>query len=293
MARRAWHAIVSAVWIACLAGVGEGAVRLVPDIPYVADADAAQRLDLRVPEQRGDGVLPVVVLVHGGGWSGGDKAGADKPNSGADITPWFEPLAEAGFLVVSINYRLAPAHRWPAALDDTRAALRWVRAHIAEHGGDPSRVAIMGHSAGGQLALFAAMPDDDGGALVQAVIGCAAVSDLVSDTQRRGGPSTSLQALLDLSPETTPDALVRLAEASPLMRVAAGYAPTLLLHGDADKTVPLAQSLAFAARLRELGGEVDLYVLPGAGHRLTEWSAKDPAWAGILTDWLRARFAVR
>jgi alpha-L-fucosidase 2 len=261
--------------------------RLRLDIPYVEAGDPLQVLDLRLPE--GNGPFPVVVLVHGGGWSGGDKSGADKPGSGADITPWFAPLEHAGFLVVSINYRLAPAHRWPACLEDTRAAVAWVAAHIAEHGGDPARVAILGHSAGGHLAFFAAMPVEGVPAPVRAAVGCAAVSDLVSDTVRRGGPSTSLQALFALSAETTPETLARLAEVSPLQRVTAAFPPTLLLHGEADKTVPIAQSLAFQARLHELGVRADLHVLPGAGHRLTEWDAHDPAWARVLTDWLHAR----
>ncbi|MEY4490139.1 MAG: hypothetical protein RIQ79_2647, partial [Verrucomicrobiota bacterium] len=96
-------------------------------------------LDVSVPD--GKGPFPVVILVHGGGWSSGDKAGAEKPGSGADITPWFAPLTEAGFAWVSINYRLAPAYRWPACLDDTRTAVAWVRAHATEFGGDPARLA--------------------------------------------------------------------------------------------------------------------------------------------------------
>ena len=153
----------------------------------------------------------------------------------------------------------------------------------------PARVAILGHSAGGHLALFAAMPVDGGPAPVRAVVGCAAVSDLVSDTRRRGGPSASLQALFELPAEVSPETWQRLAAASPLGGVSAAYPPTLLLHGDLDKTVPLAQSQAFQARLRELGVPCDLHVLPGAGHRLTEWGAHDPDWARVLTDWLRSR----
>lgn len=179
---------LTATWT-CLAAAG---VRMILDLPYVTDADAAQRLDLRIPERSGGDPLPVVILVHGGGWSGGDKSGAEKPNSGADITPWFAPLARTGFLVVSTDHRLAPAHRWPACLDDTRAAVTWVHRHIAEYGGDPERIALMGHSAGGHLAPLAALPTADGSTPIRAVVGCAAVSDLVSDTQRRGGPSTSL-----------------------------------------------------------------------------------------------------
>jgi acetyl esterase/lipase len=274
--------------LASLAGAAEGA-GLRRDIAYDDGSDPARRLDVSTPD--GAGPFPVVILVHGGGWSSGDKGEGVKPGSGADIRPWFEPLTEAGFVWVSINNRLAPANRWPACLDDTRAAVEWTRAHIADYGGDPARMAIMGHSAGGHLALFAATPAEAGGvAPVRAVVGCAAVSDLVSDTERRGGPSASLRMLFDL-PEGagSPEIMARLGEVSPVRLVAAGYPPTLLLHGDADKTVPLAQSQAFQARLRELGVDCDLHVLPGAGHRLSEWAARDPEWTRVLTDWLHAR----
>lgn len=290
MNRSGW---LMSVWIVTwcwMSPLRAGEARVLVDVPYVVDGDPAQRLDLRIPS--GEGPFPVVVLVHGGGWSSGDKSGAERPRSGADITPWFAPLAEAGFLAVSINYRLAPAHRWPACLEDTRAAVRWVREHVSEHGGDPSRMAIMGHSAGGHLALYAAIPTaDEAVSPVQAVVGCAAVSDLVSDTRRRGGPSASLQMLFDLPPEVGPGTYERLGEVSPQNLVGAGYPPTLLLHGDQDKTVPLEQSQAFRARLLEVGTACDLHVLPGAAHRLTEWTDHDPTWAKILTDWLSNRLS--
>lgn len=270
-------------------GWAAGEARVIADVAYVIDGDPAQKLDLRLPA--GQGPFPVVVLVHGGGWSSGDKAGAERPRSGADITPWFAPLAEAGFLAVSINYRLAPAHRWPACLEDTRAALAWVRGNIAEYGGDPARVAVMGHSAGGHLALYAGLPTEAGDAPVRAVVGCAAVSDLVSDSRRRGGPSASLQMLFDLPADAGEEAYAMLALVSPQYLVAEAYPPTLLLHGDQDKTVPLGQSQAFQARLGELGVECDLYVLAGAAHRLTEWSDHDPGWAKILTDWLQRKLS--
>lgn len=274
-------------WCAIFPFTGMRAATLTRDVVYREAGGETLRLDVSAPD--GAGPFPVVILVHGGGWSSGDKAGAEKPNSGADITPWFSPLTEAGFLYVSINYRHAPAHRWPACLDDTRAAIGWVRDHAAEFRGDPERIALMGHSAGGQLALLAAMPGAEGEpSPVSAVVGCAAVSDFVADVARRGGLSPSLQGLLALPVEPTPEVLEKLRALSPVTRIARGYPPLLLLHGEADKTVPLAQSSALQERARTLGVKCELYVLPGAGHRLTEWTTHDPAWAKVLTGWLRA-----
>jgi len=266
---------------------GLGAVEMWRDVVYGEAGGETLRLDIAKPD--GQGSFPVVILVHGGGWSSGDKAGTEKPGAGADIRPWFEPLTQAGFLWVSINYRLAPANRWPACLDDTRTALAWVRAHVAEFGGDPARIAIMGHSAGGHIALFAAVAAEGEATPVRAVVGCAAVNDLVADSKRRGGPSTSLQALFGLPPEMSPETLALLAAQSPINALKAGYPPTLLLHGDADKTVTLDQSIAFRQRLLALGGDCELHVLPGAGHRLAEWLVADPAWTRVLTEWLHAK----
>ncbi len=279
---------IAALAVASLSSVLAGP-RLARDLPYVPDGDPAQRLDICTPD--GAGPFPVVILVHGGGWGSGDKSGAERPNSGADITPWFQPLTDAGIAWVSINYRLAPAHRWPAQLEDTRAAVAWVRAHIAEHGGDPARLALMGHSAGGHLALMAAMPDPGEAAPVSAVVGCAAVSDLVSDSRRRGEISKSLQNLFGFAPDLAPVSLEALAAASPLGRISAACPPVLFLHGDADKTVPLDQSLVFQEKARAAGVRCDLHVLPAAPHRLTDWAKHDPEWSRVLIDWLRARWA--
>src|SRR5262245_33244030 len=82
------------------------------DIEYGQAGGVSLKLDASVPE--GEGPFPVAILVHGGGWSGGDKAGSDKPGNGADVTPWFAPLTNAKFTWFSINYRMAPDHRWPA-----------------------------------------------------------------------------------------------------------------------------------------------------------------------------------
>jgi alpha-L-fucosidase 2 len=278
-----------AAFFVLLAGVSAEAATLTRDVVYGEAGGETLKLDICTPD--GPGPFPVVVLVHGGGWGSGDKAGAERPNSGADITPWFQPLTDAGIAWVSINYRLAPAHRWPAPLEDTRSALAWVRGNIGKHGGDPTRLAIMGHSAGGHLALMAALPAPGEPAPVSAAVGCAAVSDLVSDSQRRGEVSKALQALHNLPPEITPAAIKVLAASSPLGRVGPGCPPVLLLHGDADRTVPLAQSNAFQDKVRSSGGRCDLDVLYGAPHRLTEWAKHKPDWSRVLTDWLHARWA--
>lgn len=253
--------------------------RFVRDVVY-GDADAAALLlDIAVPA--GDGPFPVALIVHGGGWMGGDKT--------RDIDPLFAPLTAHGMLWVSINYHLAPEVRWPAPEEDVRAAIRWVQTHIGAYGGDPDRVAIFGHSAGGQLAFMAAMAEQTAGRGVQAMIGMAPVTDFVADSERRGGPSISLQAFLDIDAELRDAVLPRLRETSPLFRLETAPPPVLILHGESDKTVPMTQTDAFAARVRELGGTCDVQVIPGAPHSVVEWDLHDAAWTDAMIAWLQAR----
>jgi acetyl esterase/lipase len=274
-----------------LAGFGQLATAEIRrDVEYGRSGDERLLLDVNVPE--GNGPFPIAILVHGGGWSAGDKSGSDKPGDGADVTPWFVPLMAARFTWFSINYRLAPQHKWPAALDDVRTAIRWIKTHATEFKGDPSTVALFGHSAGGHLAMCAATMGDVN-THVQAVVGCAAVTDLESDSERRGGLSTSLQNLLGLPQSITPDARQLLRELSPIEHVHPGMPAVLLVHGAGDKTVPLAQSEAFQARARAAGVTCDLIVIPNAPHRLLDWNKADPEWMAKVITWLKTRPAVQ
>lgn len=254
------------------------------DIEYGRAGEERLLLDAHIPD--GDGLHPVAILVHGGGWSRGDKSGLDEPSKGADITPWFGILSDAGFTWFSINYRLAPTHRWPAGFEDVQAAIRWVKAHAAEFKGDPHRIALFGHSSGGHYVCLAAT-DDDESTRVQAIVGVAPVTDLVADTERRGGLSPSLQNLLALPKEPTAEARQILRDLSPVNHLRAGLPPFLILHGDADKTVPLAMSQAFQEKLRAAGGTCEVMILPGAPHGLLAWAAAAPDYPARLIAWLR------
>jgi alpha-L-fucosidase 2 len=261
-----------------------GAAELKKDVEYGRAGDVPLRLDVSVPD--GPGPYPVAILVHGGGWSRGDKSG--NPGDSADITPWFAPLTAAHFTWFSIDYRLAPAHRWPACLDDVQTAIRWVKAHAAEFKGDPQRIALFGHSAGGHLVCLAAVVAGED-TRVQAVVGCAAVTNHEQDLPQRGGLSTSLQALLNRPKEVTPESRALLRELSPLDHIHGGLPPFLLIHGDADKTVPYQQSLDFQAALRAAGGVCDLITIPGAPHALQNWNKLDPGYEARMIAWLRAQ----
>ena len=254
----------------------------ISDLEYGQAGGEKLLLDVSVPV--GGGPHPVAILVHGGGWSRGDKFRVPSGDS-ADITPMFAPLTAAKFTWFSINYRHAPQHRWPACLEDVQTAIRWVKAHAAEFNGDPARIALFGHSAGGHLVCLVATLADDS-VRVQAVVGYAPVTNHEQDLPVRGGLSSSLQNLLNRPKGLTPESLGLLREISPLNHVRPGLPPFLLIHGELDKTVPLQQSLEFQARLRANDDTCDLMVLPGAGHGLADWERLDPDYPARMVKWL-------
>lgn len=260
------------------------------DIVYGTAAGMELKLDVSVPA--GEGPFPVALLIHGGGWSNGSKAGSDQPGGGGDISPWFALFNRGGYVWFSIDYRLAPAHRWPAQDEDVRTAIRWVKAHAAQYRGDATRVVLVGHSAGGHLATYAGVLGA-GDTAVQAVVGFAPVTDLVFDSRHRGGASASLQALFNIPKELTPATESTLRAASPSAHVRPGLPPFLLIQGDADRTVPIAMSRAFQEQMRVAGNTCDLIALPGAGHGLLKWHEAMPEWDARVLAWLEKNLPAR
>lgn len=256
--------------------------RLVPtraDVAYGAQSPS-QKLDLYRPA----GVtkpVPVVVFIHGGAFMFGDKR---EPMEG--FVNGVHRLNAAGIALASIDYRMSGEARFPAAVRDARSAVRYLRAHAAELGIDPDRIALWGKSAGANLALMAAVApagtqfDDPAIApgtsgAVSAVISMYAPTDfLMMDTQLRAGPCGASAATHDdaASPEslyvgakiTGAQDLARAA--SPIHHVRAGLPPMLVEAGTMDCTVPAQQSQTFAEAMTKAGNRVTLHLLPGARH---------------------------
>ena len=259
-----------------------GANRL--NIEY-GEADGQKLLlDAHVPA--GDGKFPVVLLVHGGGWTGWNK------ESETDMVPVFAPVfapVATNFCWFTIDYRLAPTNRWPACYEDVQTAIRWVKKHAAEFKGDPERIALLGYSAGGHLVTLAGTRAG-ADTRVQAVAAFAPPTDLVADNERRGGLSASMKALFGYDQTNLTDEVrAVLKENSPLTYVQPGLPPFLIFQGSADKTVPAGQSLAFQEKLKVAGVECDLIMIPGGQHKIADWAKFDPAWHGKLIAWLNEK----
>jgi acetyl esterase/lipase len=177
-------------------------------------------------------------------------------------------MAGRGFVGLCIEYRLSQEAPFPAALQDVKCALRCVRARAQGWGVDPARVALAGGSAGGHLALLAALTPNDpryegqGGheghdTSVWAAVGFNPVVDV------RGPLNDRLSAFLGGTGRQVPE---RYAEASPILHVGPGVPPVLILHGTDDATVPYEQAVRFCAAVRAAGGRAELFTAAGAAH---------------------------
>ena len=254
-----WAVIL--VWFATAATVRAATeVKIEKDIPYLG-SDRAEKLDLYRPamnakpgERR-----PGIVIIHGGGWTGGDKGAKREINIGTT-------LASHGYVCVSINYVLASAGHptWPENLLDCKRAVRWLRRNAETYQVDPDHIGVIGGSAGGHLtAMLAVTGPDDG-------------FEPVEDSEI----STRVQAAVPMYPHRAsgmdrdhvmfPGTLAELPElyraAAPIAHVTNDDAPMLILHGTADKTTPIEGSKVFAAKLEEVGVEHQLVIIDGAPH---------------------------
>ena len=244
-------------------------VEVVKDIPYFGDHGRRGLLD--VYRQR-DGALdgaPVLLQVHGGGWTIGNK---DQQG-----IPLMLHMAARGWVCVAINYRLSPRDRFPAHVIDVKRSIAWIRENIHQYGGDASFLAITGGSAGGHLtALTALTPNDpeyqpefeDVDTTVQAAVPFYGVYDFAGATgsrkaqQMRDGFLGPRVLFRDPRRE-----IEHFERASPLLRVNSDAPPMFVIHGTHDTLVEVNQAREFVSRLREVSKrEVAYAELPGTQH---------------------------
>jgi acetyl esterase len=248
------------------------------DIEFAEVSNVSLTLDAFVPE--GPGPFPTCILVHGGGFVRGDKQ--------TYIKPLFGPLSEADFTWFTINYRLAPEHRWPACAEDVETAVRWVKSHAKEYKVDASRIALIGESAGGHLVSYVgARGAKDLG--LAAVVPFYAPHDLAFQVKNRNALGESMQALLGLT-ELNDEAWQRLRDASPSTYIRAGLPPYLLIHGDKDAQVPYAQSTHFQDQMKAAGNSCELITIAEGAHGMGGWDKLGSDYQRQLIAWLKKTF---
>jgi acetyl esterase len=237
------------------AGAAAG-VRVTNDVTYRTVDGEKLGLDVYQPAKKGKD-RPAVVIVHGGGWSGGDKQlFATQGNQ----------LAERGFVAFSVNYRLAPAHPYPAAVDDVDSAVEWVRKHAQKYGVDPKRIGALGGSAGAHLTGLLATVGEGShakGHRIAAAVSWSGPMDFVSLAPAvTAGAGRSIGTFLGCTPDACPD---KYAQASPITHVDKTDTPMLIVNSTKE-LVPQSQADAMKAALDKTGVANQEIVLPGAAH---------------------------
>ncbi len=205
----------------------------------------------------GAGPAPVVVMIHGGGWDSGDRQQL------AHFNHW---IAQQGYAVAAISYRLAPKHQWPAQRDDTLAAITFLKAHAAALVIDPTRLVLLGRSAGGQIAQ--AVGYTAGDPAIRGVVALYAPSDLIFGyVNTHEDDAIKSPALMRQFLGGTPDtARANYESASSIFLVTPRSPPTLLVHGTIDAVSWYRHSERLAARLAEAGVPHVYVALPWATH---------------------------
>lgn len=236
------------------------------DVTYCSVDGIDLKMDVYYPSAADGRPAPVAVYVHGGGWVSGSKGGgAGRLNVGE--------LVSRGYVVASVDYRLAPTYQFPAQIEDVKCAIRSLRTRAAEYGIDPERIGVWGGSAGGHLVSLLGTTDAragfDVGAFPEESSRVQAVVDLF-------GPS-------DLTVFNTPTAMDKgtrvfgatsrgdpvLTRASPVTYASRDDPPFLILQGEKDATVPPDQSQILYDRLTAVGVRATLVMVKNAGHGFT------------------------
>lgn len=258
------------------------------DIRFAEIDGEALHLNLYRPDT--EGVVPVVLYLHGGAWQFGDRA--------ADAEKRLKPLAAHGIAVVSADYRLAPASVFPAQIHDVKAAVRWIRANADGYGLLADRVGVWGASAGALLGSLSALtPGDeelegtvgedlDQSSAIQAVVHWFGPADFVSAGTRSPFEAAVLPPSMErvlFGPGSEEATAATARAASPLHRELADAPAFLIAHGDRDRMLPVGHNEAFHGALSRAGARSTFMSLGGAGH-------EDPVFDGAANLGMTAAF---
>lgn len=245
-------------------------VRVERDVAYLG-SERTEKMDVYLPPESFQRPLPAVLVIHGGGWAGGDKANAREVNIG-------QTLAAHGYAVFSINYLLNKREKdpatgrmrtteiaWPQNLYDCKSALRFIRAEAERFGVDPDRIAVQGGSAGGHLAMLVGATAHNKelnahGLYTDESNAVSAILTFYGDYDIRG---RRVSPFAGSTPEET-KANEELA--SPITHFDANTPPVFVTHGTADGTVSVERSRMLVAHLKKLGIEHEYVEIPGAPH---------------------------
>ncbi|MDA0263236.1 MAG: alpha/beta hydrolase [Chloroflexi bacterium] len=251
----------------------EPTVRYDPDQVYevsVQDLEYQPGMTVRVYQPKGPGPFPALLDVHGGVWSTGDRTNAEVLDRG---------MAESGMVVAAIDFRLAPAHPFPAQVADVNLATRWLKSKAGDLNADPSTVGSIGSSSGGHTALLSAMrpghpdycvldlPGSDADATVDYVLACWPIVDPFARYQFAAEIESARLIELSEGYFLTTDAM---KEGNPFQILRRGedvvLPPVMIIQGEADRNLPVPVTEEFVAAYREAGGTIEYEGFAGMPH---------------------------
>ena len=244
-------------------------VEVIKDIPYINYDDRELLLDIYKPAQWAGGQLPTIVVIRGGGWARGDKEG---------FGPMAAALALRGFATVCIEYRTSDEATFPAAVKDTKSAVKWIKTNAGKYNFNPSSIGAIGGSAGAHLATFLGVSnkaqslnptENTEDFKIQAVVGLATPIDFSSGK----GPAKWIGESYTLNKDLW-------NAASPISYIDEDSPPILLIHSSNDNVVSYKQSLLAMEKMGEVGVYSQLVFIPDAPHSF--WNYEE--WFGSTMD---------
>lgn len=267
------------------------------DVEYSRPDGKPLLLDIHVPE--GKGPFPGAIVVHGGGFDQGTKK--------SYVGPVLDVLTKAGFAWFSIDYRMAPDYHFPQPVEDVDNAIRWVKRNAAAYNVNPTKIALIGESAGAYLITYAATHETPETKLAATVdlygpVDYAQQALLRRDHPERfdmeganrhaahgGGNGYFGVAKLDYA------GIARLHQISPITAVHRGMAPFLIIHGTADNQVAYEESPAMCEAMKKAGAACELISIEGGGHGMSSWEKNEAMqhWKPELVAWLRKTMKVQ
>lgn len=257
IARIAWPMFILSLFFTVPAVAQEKKFKIKSNVVYGKGADKELHMDIAIPE--GKGPFPAVVAIHGGSWRSGNKA---------MFLPLIARLAKQGYVAATIEYRFAPKYQFPAQIEDSKCAVRYLRANAKTLKIDSNRIGAVGFSAGAHLALLLGTMDKDDG--LEGKGGHAGHSSKVQTVVNFFGPTDVrsfkgriIEDFLGGSKKDKPEAYKK---ATPLLYLDKSDAPVITLHGTKDPLVPYQQALDLDKALKKLGIANELWTAKGEGH---------------------------
>ena len=226
-----------------------GEKELIRNIEYAQPGDFALKCDMYLPDD-GKRNGAAILMVHGGAWMSGNKA---------HVTRHARAASDAGYVVMAINYRLAPLHKFPAQIDDCRTALRWLRSKSDEYKFQPNQIAGYGYSAGAHLVCLLGMTADEPDLKLQAVV----AGGTPTDFQKVRDDSRMMAYWLGGTPADVGEAY---RAASPIVFASKDDPPVFLYHGTRDRVVPRANAESLARKLKRFQVPSEVHWVRGKGH---------------------------